>query len=122
MMASIWDWTKAQKASDVLTVPSLRLDDIGLDTIDFMKVDAEGAEFEIFKGANIRSRPPRRSSRTLRSALRFWQRYVRCNCLSEGFADALFTQSSYCSLNGTLTPFDHLRDGNLVAYTKDPHG
>src|SRR5688572_3855388 len=51
MMGSMWDWTKAEAPPQVMTVPSLRLDDVGLDSVDFMKVDAEGAELEIFRGA-----------------------------------------------------------------------
>ena len=113
MMGSMWDWTKADKPSEVLTVPSLRLDDVGLDAVHFMKVDAEGAELEIFRGArSILDRPD--APVVLYEALSAFGR--------DTFAPTRFLKGlvapSYSVFrllpNGTLTPFDD-QDGNLVA-------
>jgi FkbM family methyltransferase len=116
MMASMWDWTQAPKASDVLTVPALRLDDVGLTAIDFVKVDAEGAELEIFKGArSALDRPD--APVVLYEAL---SAFGRDTFAATAYLKAL-PMPSYTIFrllpNGTLTPFDRL-DGNLVAIPK----
>lgn len=113
MMGSLWDWTKGSRASEVLTVPSLRFDDLGLGSVDFLKVDAEGAELEIFKGAEStldRTDAPV----VLYEALSAFGR--------DTFAATMYLNSltapAYTIFrllaDGTLTPFDH-QDGNLVA-------
>jgi FkbM family methyltransferase len=113
MMSSLWDWTKSATPSHVLKVPSLRLDDFDLGTIQFIKVDAEGAELEIFRGA-------RSLLDTVNAPVVLYEAlsaFGRDTFAATRFLQALSgPQYRIFRLlpDGTLTPFDN-QDGNLVA-------